>query len=54
MTSKDKHGYRVEFGSREYEPLTTTELKGLIESLQKTQAGTTILEFRSAREQKKK
>jgi hypothetical protein len=42
MTSRGKHGYKLKFGTREYQPISTAELKELVKSLHAAPEGTTF------------
>jgi|GEM_PF-6273890 len=46
MTSKGKHSYKTDHGTRECQPLLLQELTELIESLRAAKPGTTILAIR--------
>jgi len=49
MTSRGRHGYKLKFGTREYQPLSTAALKELVESLSAAPEGTTALVFRKSK-----
>jgi hypothetical protein len=46
MTSRGKYGYKLKFGTREYHPISTAELKELVESLCAAPEGATIFELK--------